>query len=157
MVAHPKVGVNEAYLLRDFLLTRGVPEQAVITEPKAAHTGLNITLSVMRLKEIGIIPKQAVLISHSFAAARVMATAEAQWPFPKPTFYSQAVMFPFHRYLARSKRVGWEHVFLRSILGEYERLFYRGYAENGLIKHRETCKDVDAAYHRLAACGHIIR
>ncbi|MCL2095005.1 YdcF family protein [Candidatus Saccharibacteria bacterium] len=151
--AHPSFGIHEATLMHQVLRQKGVPDSAIIVEESARNTGENMVLSAARLLERGIVPESIVLVSKSFAAARGRVTAHAQWPEPQPIVYSMATKPPFFWNFFRNWLHGRRHYFLSSILGEYERLFYRDYVEQGFIVPREFIQGIDDAYQRLKKRG----
>lgn len=75
-------GTLEAVALRQQLLSRGVPDSAILSEPCALHTGDNVTLTRALLQaeglEAGI--SSVISIGHIRAARRFLMTLEQHWP-----------------------------------------------------------------------------
>lgn len=66
----------EALMYRDVLLDRGIPEQAIIVEPRATNTAENFRFTR------GLIPKAtSILVAvKPFMQRRARATIEVEWP-----------------------------------------------------------------------------
>ncbi|MFN3826489.1 MAG: YdcF family protein [Micavibrio sp.] len=75
-------GLSEAEALRQALLVRGVPDDVILVEPKARHTGENVTLTRALLQQQGLEAGMGSVISigHIVAARRFLMTLERHWP-----------------------------------------------------------------------------
>lgn len=75
-------GQTEAEALRQALLKRGVPGDVILTEPRASHTGENVTLTRALLQTSGLEAGMSSVISigHIVAARRFLMTMERHWP-----------------------------------------------------------------------------
>lgn len=75
-------GTLEAVALRQQLLTRGVPDSVILSEPRALHTGDNVTLTRALLRAEGLEASISSVISigHIRAARRFLMTLERHWP-----------------------------------------------------------------------------
>jgi len=78
---------TEATLLGRQLQRLAVPNSAILFEHQAAHTGENITRSARLLAEMMIQSKDIILVHKPYMTRRFLATAEAQWPYPRPRLY----------------------------------------------------------------------
>src|SRR5690242_19165665 len=58
----------------------GVPDAAIIIEPKAKNTGENFTLTRQLLDREGISPTSATIISRPYQQRRAYATCRKIWP-----------------------------------------------------------------------------
>lgn len=71
---------GEAVHFRERALELGVPDEAILLEPRAGDTGQNITLSREAINAAGIRPRSVLLISMPPMERRAFATCRAQWP-----------------------------------------------------------------------------
>jgi uncharacterized SAM-binding protein YcdF (DUF218 family) len=69
---------GEAVHYREHVLSLGVPEEAVLVEPRATHTGENIAFSRDLLHARGVRPRSVLLVAAF--ARRPHATARRLWP-----------------------------------------------------------------------------
>jgi len=117
--AHPKFGINEADMLADYANAHGVPENAIIREPRATNTGLNIRLTQVALRERSLDIERVILVHKPYMTRRFLATAQAQWSGPLPEFYVTSVNDSFEEYFAREDQMGLAETMLRSMLKDY--------------------------------------
>lgn len=77
-----KARLTEAAALRQELLARHVPDQAIICEPQATHTGENVTFtrSLMATHGLEAGLGSVISIGHIVAARRFLMTLERHWP-----------------------------------------------------------------------------
>jgi hypothetical protein len=77
-----KARITEAEALRRALVSRGVPDDAILTEKKARHTGENVTFTrtLMADKGRGQDMTSVISIGHIIAARRFLMTLERHWP-----------------------------------------------------------------------------
>lgn len=141
----------EAELFADVALSLGVPESAILREPLAVNTGQNIVLSQALLAEHGITPKTVILVHKPYMSRRFLATAEAQWAGPKPTFIIRHE--PISR-VAYTLRQGRGEVF-HKVLGDFQRM--RPYAKKGFQSEQIIPGDIQQAYDTLVWRGHKTR
>ncbi|QQG36257.1 MAG: YdcF family protein [Micavibrio aeruginosavorus] len=74
--------LTEAEALRQGLLAHNVPDDAILTEPKAGHTGENVTFTRALMAAGGLDAGLGSVISigHIIAARRFLMTLERHWP-----------------------------------------------------------------------------
>lgn len=77
-----KARITEAEALRRALLDRGVPDEAILTEKKARHTGENVIFARNLLTDKGLEGDLTTVIGigHIVAARRFLMTLERHWP-----------------------------------------------------------------------------
>jgi len=86
--APDKSGVTEAAHMRDILLKRGVPADAILSEETATHTGENVVKTkalLEREKGKGSI-ESIIAIGQMHASRRFVMTLERHWPETKKMF-----------------------------------------------------------------------
>lgn len=74
--------LTEAEALRRAFIKRGIPDNIILTEKQAIHTGENVTLTRALLAAKGLERGLASVISigHIIAARRFLMTLERHWP-----------------------------------------------------------------------------
>lgn len=149
--SHPKFNVNESALLADRAKQLGVPGDAILCEPNATNTGLNVILAQKILQEHGIIAKNIILVHKPYMTRRFIATAEAQWVGDQPKFYVTSVASDFTGYLRREEALGLGDRMLRSILKDYAVI--KTHPALGYQTQQPVDKEADNAYQRLIAQG----
>ncbi len=149
--AQPDMDITEADLLADTALSAGVPASAILREQNATNTGENITLSAKLLHEQGIVPKTVILIHQPFMSRRFLATAEAQWPHPQPTFITRHETITLANY---SVRHGHERTAYKT-LGDFSRM--ETYVEHGFQSAQAIPQAVKDAYSSLLLRNYQIR
>ncbi len=148
---HPKFDVNESEYLAERAKQLGVPGTAIICEPCAMNTGLNIQLAEKALKERGITAKKIVLVHKPYMTRRFLATAEAQWSKPQPEFSVTCVGDDFSEYLSREESLGLGDVMLRSMLKDYSVI--KTHVELGYQTPQPLSAAAEKAYQRLINQG----
>ena len=149
--SHPKFDVNESELLADRAKELGVPESAIICEPRATNTGLNIKLAESALRERGIIAQKVVLVHKPYMTRRFLATAEAQWSRPLPVFSVTSVFDDFEQYLQREESLNLGDIMLRSMLKDYAVI--KTHPDQEYQSVQPVSKAAEDAYNRLIAQG----
>jgi uncharacterized SAM-binding protein YcdF (DUF218 family) len=147
----PGLDKTEADLFAETAMALGVPESAILKEPFAANTGQNITLSQALLTQHGIIPKTVILVHRPSMSRRFLATAEAQWTGPKPTFIIRHEAISRIAYTMRQERGEVIH----KMLGDFQRM--RPYAKKGFQSVQIIPDQVQQAYDALLWRGHKTR
>lgn len=101
----------EALVFKDRLVAAGVPQDAVITEDKAANTLENVRLGMDALKRSGVSARRLLLVAKGFVMRRCVATFAGQFDgltvVPCPP--SSGVQEPLNRNGSEfSARLAWE-------------------------------------------------
>lgn len=144
----PGMETTEADFLASVARSRGVPESAILREPKARNTGENIRYCQKLLAENGIIPKIVILVHQPYMSRRFLATAEAQWADPQPKFITTHEPISFTEYSIKQGR----GEIIHKMLGDFQRM--RPYAKKGYQSSQEIPDDVQQAYDTLLWRGH---
>lgn len=84
---------GEAHHYREHALSLGMPDEAILLEPKATNAGQNITYSREVLEDAGIAVTTVLLISMPYMQRRAYATCRKQWPEVTPVCVSQPLTY----------------------------------------------------------------
>lgn len=147
----PGMEMTEADFFTKIAHDHGVPDSAIVKEQKASNTGENIRFSQALLAEHNITPQTVILVHKPYMSRRFLATAEAQWQGPPPTFIARHETTSFAEYFAKHERV----MVFRKTLGDFQRL--RPYAKKGYQSPQVIPDTVQQAYDTLLQRGHKTR
>jgi uncharacterized SAM-binding protein YcdF (DUF218 family) len=139
--------ITEAELLADHCIKLNVPAESIILENNAKNTGENIRLSAQLVNEA----RSVILIHKPYMSLRFLATAEAQWPAPRPNLYAACQDITFEDYCEIH---GLEKV-AYTMLGDLKRMSV--YAELGYQTPQAIADEAHDAFRKLIAAGLEIR
>ncbi|MGC5399300.1 YdcF family protein [Streptomyces sp. DT20] len=137
---------GEAVHYRERALELGVPDSAVLTEPRARNTGENIRFSRALLEEAGVDLSSVLLISKPYEERRANATARKLWPGVE--FVSASEPTTFEEYLASIQD---DRMVVDMLVGALQRLMI--YPAQGFMVRDPVPDEVAAAYERLCGAG----
>ncbi|WP_431771768.1 YdcF family protein [Streptomyces cucumeris] len=137
---------GEAVHFREHAIELGVPESAILLEPRARNTGQNITFSREVLASAGITPRTVVLISMPYMERRSFATARQVWP--EVEVICASAPLEFDDYL---KHIGDERLVTDQLVGDLQRVIE--YPRLGFAIEQDVPEDVHAAYASLVRDG----
>jgi uncharacterized SAM-binding protein YcdF (DUF218 family) len=141
---------GEAVHYREHALEMGVPDSAILVEPRAKNTGDNITFTRELLTERGVHVASAMLMSRPYQQRRVYATCRKLWPELEVTCTS--LPLALDDYVAS---IGDPDRVVNMLVGDTQRITV--YAEKGFAIAQEVPPTVEAAYERLVAAGYTTR
>lgn len=137
---------GEAVHYRERALARGVPESAVLVEPRARNTGENIRFSRALLEESAVEVSSVLLISKPYEERRAYATARKLWP--EVEIVSASTPMSFEEYVDSLQDA---RLVIDMLVGALQRLLI--YPQQGFMIREEVPEDVTAAYERLTHEG----
>ncbi|MEN3536101.1 YdcF family protein [Microbispora sp. ZYX-F-249] len=137
----------EAEVYAERLVALGVPEDAILVEPRARNTGDNFDLSRELAAEKGLRVTSGVIVSKPYMARRSLAVALMKWP--EPTWFTRPPQIPLRDY--PSDEVPLTRM-INLMVGDLQRL--RVYADRGFQAPVDIPGDVWAAYERLVGAGY---
>jgi len=137
---------GEAVHFREHALALGVPDEAILVEPRARNTGENIAFSRTLLRERGITPESVMLVSKPYAERRAYATCRRQWPEVEVVCASAPP--PLREY---ARTIGDDHLVIDMLVGDLQRIIE--YPKRGFAIPQHVPEPVLAAYRRLVAAG----
>ncbi|MEV6983398.1 YdcF family protein [Sphaerisporangium sp. NPDC051017] len=137
---------GEAVHFAEHAIGLGVPESAIIVEPRAASTGQNIDYSRQALTEAGIEADSVLLISKPYMERRAYATARKVWPQVEAVCASEPLTFA--DYL---KSIGDDKLVIDMLVGDLQRVIQ--YPALGFAVAQDVPEKVGAAYRRLLEAG----
>ncbi|MGW5349508.1 YdcF family protein [Streptomyces sp. NPDC004031] len=138
---------GEAVHYREHALSLGVPDAAILLEPKATNTGQNIAYSREALENAGVPVTTVLLISMPYMQRRAYATCRKLWPGVEPVCVSQPL--PFEEYAATHDD---EKQLIDMLMGDMERVME--YPRRGFSVEQHVPEDVREAFERLRARGY---
>lgn len=138
---------GEANHYREHALSLGVPDEAILLEPKATNTGQNIGFSREVLENAGVAVTTVLLISMPYMQRRAYATCRKLWPEAEPLCVSQRLSFD--EYVSTHDD---EKQFIDMLMGDMERVME--YPERGFAIEQYVPERVHDAFDRLRARGY---
>ncbi|MFF2812720.1 YdcF family protein [Streptomyces sp. NPDC058000] len=137
---------GEAVHYREHARGLGVPDEAILVEPRAGNTGQNVTLSREVLHEAGIAVASLLLICKPYMERRVYATCRRLWPEVEVVCASEPLAFDDY-----VKSIGDERLVIDMVVGDLQRVIR--YPDLGFAIGQDVPDDVHAAYERLLRAG----
>jgi uncharacterized SAM-binding protein YcdF (DUF218 family) len=138
---------GEAVHYAEHAIALGVPQRAIIIEPRAANTGQNIEFSRLALAAADIPVASVMLISKPYMQRRAYATMRKTWPEPAVVCASQSL--GFDDYL---KSGGDDKLVIDMLVGDLQRIV--DYPARGFAIAQDVPGGVMDAYRRLLAAGY---
>ncbi|NMH98036.1 YdcF family protein [Pseudonocardia acidicola] len=137
---------GEAVHYREHALTLGVPDSAILVEPKATHTGENIDFTRALVEDRGLTVGSVMLISRPYQQRRAYAMCRLRWPDIDVVCASQPL--PLDDYI---EGIGDVDRVINMLVGDTQRIWV--YAEKGWAAPQDIPEPVRDAYDRLVAAG----
>ncbi|GAA0979138.1 YdcF family protein [Acrocarpospora macrocephala] len=137
---------GEAVHFAEHAMQLGVPQSAIIIEPRAANTGQNIDYSRRALADAGIEVDSVLLISKPYMERRAFATARRVWPQVEAVCASEPLTFA--DYLTS---IGDDKLVIDMLVGDLQRVIE--YPALGFAVAQDVPAEVQAAYRRLLDAG----
>ncbi|BCD99663.1 YdcF family protein [Marinagarivorans cellulosilyticus] len=136
----------EAQVFADIAMQKGVPQSAIIIEPRASNTGDNIQFCQQLLHSKGLPAHSALLLTKPYLQRRAYATCKKQWP-------TLAVTSAPHSFNANNypNRVITGQAMHEAMLGEIQRIME--YPSKGFMAEQAIPESVISAYRELAGLG----
>lgn len=142
---------GEAVGYRDRAVAQGVPDDAVLVEPRARNTAENVEYSRMLLREHRIEATSIMFVTKPYHQRRVFATCRIVWP--EAEVYCVSPPLPLDEYVSS---IGDVDRVIDMLVGDTQRLTV--YAERGFIAaDQEVPLHVQGAFDRLVAAGYTSR
>jgi uncharacterized SAM-binding protein YcdF (DUF218 family) len=138
---------GEAVHFREHALSLGVPDEAILLEPKATNTGQNIGFSREVLENAGIEVSTVLLISMPYMQRRAYATCRKLWPEVEPVCVSQPLSFDEY-----AQTHDGDKQFIDMLMGDMERVME--YPKRGFAIEQPVPERVRDAFDRLRARGY---
>ncbi|MGQ4511758.1 ElyC/SanA/YdcF family protein [Streptomyces sp. DW26H14] len=141
-----RMPLGEAEHYRRRALERGVPDGAVLVEPRARNTAENIDFSRALLAERGIDVASVLLVSKPYEERRAYATARMLWP--EVDWVCASTPMTLGEYV---DSLGDERLVLDMLVGAQHRLMV--YPERGFMIGQDIPVAVAESFERLRAQG----
>jgi uncharacterized SAM-binding protein YcdF (DUF218 family) len=140
----------EAEIFAEVAEKSGVPRERMLLEPRATHTGENVSFSRELLAGRGIHPRKVIAVQKPYMERRTLATFGQRWPEVDVIVTSPQISFDDYPRPDISR----EDV-IHIMLGDLQRLIV--YGEKGWSARQEIPADVQAAFERLVKAGYTRR
>jgi uncharacterized SAM-binding protein YcdF (DUF218 family) len=143
----------EAEVFAEIALEMGVPEEAMLLEPRSTNTGENIRFSREVLAEQGLEPERFMVVQKPYMERRAYATFMRQWPGKEIRMASPPLGWD-----AYPNELLPKEVILPLMVGDLQRI--RVYPEKGFQIPQAIPDEVWAAYEELVRrgfTGHLVR
>ncbi|MGW1280727.1 YdcF family protein [Streptomyces tsukubensis] len=137
---------GEAVHYREHALGLGVPDEAILLEPRAGNTGQNIALSREVLCNAGVEVESLLLISKPYMERRSYATCRKLWPEAEVVCASEPLEFDDY-----IKSIGDEKLVVDMLVGDLQRVIE--YPALGFAVEQDVPGVVHDAYERLLRAG----
>ncbi|MGV9497696.1 YdcF family protein [Streptomyces sp. NPDC003642] len=137
---------GEAVHYREHALSLGVPDEAVLVEPRAANTGQNIAFSREVLAGAGVEVESLLLISKPYMERRSYATCRKLWPEVDVVCASEPLELDDY-----IKSIGDEKLVVDMLVGDLQRVIE--YPRLGFAVEQDVPGEVYDAYERLLRAG----
>ncbi|MBP2474004.1 uncharacterized SAM-binding protein YcdF (DUF218 family) [Crossiella equi] len=138
---------GEAVHYRERALELGVPDEAVLVEPKARYTGENFELSRALLESQGIEVNSVLIVCRPYQQRRAYALCRKMWPEVEVLASGQKIdLVDYLRGIGDDTKV------INTITADTQRIVLHG--EQGVAELQEMPAEVWAAYERLVAAGY---
>ncbi|MFB9614919.1 YdcF family protein [Kutzneria kofuensis] len=141
---------GEAVHYREYALTHGVPDEAILIETAATNTAENFQLSKEVLRQHRVEPSSAILISRPYQERRSFATCKKLWP--ELDVVCTSYRPPIDEYVAG---IGDAQFVINMLVGDTQRI--KIFADAGYAIPQDVPDDVQAAYVRLVEAGYTSR
>ncbi|MFC7344409.1 YdcF family protein [Saccharopolyspora griseoalba] len=141
---------GEAVHYRERAVELGVPEAAILVEPRATNTSENIEFTRDLLSREGVEVRSLLLVSRPYQQRRAFATARKVWPEVEIVCSAQRLALDdYVRSIGDADRV------VDMLVGDTQRVSI--YADRGFAVPQDVPEHVVAAYQRLVDAGYTSR
>lgn len=141
---------TEAEVYADHAISLGVPENAILKEPRSTNTGENILYTYELLEAKNIEPKSIILVTKPYMLRRAYAAFMKQWPSePKPSVICSAIDISLKDYCKDTESFERE---VNVMVSDLERIIK--YPKLGYQIEQEVPNEVMTAYHELIRRGY---
>ncbi|MGV9823380.1 YdcF family protein [Nocardia xishanensis] len=143
---------GEAVHYREHALELGVPDDAILVEPKATNTGDNIDFTRAVLQEHGLLEqiRSVMLISRPYQQRRSWAICRKRWP--EVDVICSSLPLPLNDYI---QSIGDVDRVINMLVGDTQRLWV--YPTKGWAVDVPVPDEVHQAYSRLVDAGYTSR
>ncbi|MFI5723531.1 YdcF family protein [Streptomyces cyaneofuscatus] len=138
---------GEAVHFREAALALGVPDEAILLEPRATNTGQNIRFARQVLEDAGSRVDSVLLVCMPYMQRRAYATCRRQWPEVEVCCASQKVSFDEY-----AKAQDDEVEFIAMMVGDTQRVME--YPSQGFAIEQEVPDRVREAFEWLCKRGY---
>lgn len=138
---------SEAEVFADVLRRRGVPETALLLEPRSTNTGENVRFTRQLLAARGLTVQSVIAVQKPYMERRTFATIRQQWPAVAVQVSSPPLDFAAYCNGALPARD-----VIEFMVGDLQRIIE--YPKLGYMIPQEVPAPVRAAFDQLVAAGY---
>lgn len=138
---------SEAETFADVALTKGVPQDAILLEPRSTNTGENIAFSRELLASRGIDPQRLIVVQKPYMERRAYATFMNFWPGKDIRISSPPISFADYPAPELPKEL-----IINILVGDVQRI--RIYPGKGFQIPQPMPDEIHAAWEELVARGY---
>ncbi len=138
---------SEAEMFTEVAMAKGVPESAILLEPRSTNTGQNIDLSRELLAERGLDPQRLIVVQKPYMERRGYATFMKRWPGKDVRMSSPPLSFDAYPTEELPK-----DLIINVLVGDVQRV--RVYPDLGFQIPQPMPDEVWAAWEELVARGY---
>ena len=138
---------SEAEMFAEVAVAKGVPESAILMEPRSTNTGENIAFSRELLAARGLDPERLIVVQKPYMERRAYATFMNFWPGKDIRISSPPIAFADYCTEALSKEL-----IIQVLVGDVQRI--RVYPDKGFQIPQPMPEAVWAAWEELVARGY---
>lgn len=137
---------GEAVHYQEHAISLGVPDRAILVEPKAGNTGQNVAFSREVFTKANVDVTTLLVISKPYMERRAYATCRKVWPEVDVVCASEPLKFDDY-----AKAIGDEKLVVDMLVGDLQRVIE--YPKQGFAIEQDVPEAVLAAYIRLLQAG----
>lgn len=142
-----KFAKSEAETFADIAVAKGVPSEAILTEPESTNTGENIVFSRRVLAEHELDPQSFIVVQKPYMERRAYATFMNFWPGKRVIVSSPPSDWPSYPTAELPK-----DLVINIMVGDLQRI--RDYPAKGFQIEQKIPAEVWLAYEQLIALGY---
>ncbi|KAI0405642.1 DUF218 domain-containing protein [Xylaria palmicola] len=148
-LTHGRFDKPEAEVFADVARRLGVPETALVVEPRSTNTGENVRYTHALLRERQLSPRSLILVQKPYMERRTFATFMKQWPDPGVEIRVTSPRLAWREYPNADNPVD---LVINIAVGDLVRL--REYPARGFQIPQDIPPEVWAAVQRLIERGY---
>lgn len=137
---------SEAEMFAEVMRQRGVPESALLLEPRSTNTGENVKFTRELLAARGIIVKSVIAVQKPYMERRTFATIRKQWP--EVALRVSSPPLDFETYCDSNIPI---RDIIEFMVGDLQRIME--YPKLGFMIPQEVPDPVRMAFEKLVAAG----
>jgi len=140
---------TEAELFKDIAVSKGIPVDKILVEPKSTNTGENIQFTEQLLRDKGVKLSTLIVVTKPYMERRVYATFKKQWADPSLELMVTSPQITYEQHF--NKNIP-RDLFLNIMVGDLQRI--KLFPKLGYQIEQDIPDDVWDAFKALVAQGY---